>query len=80
MLTHGLRIVIAAAIGACVTGALVASAARPREALPLSASSTPSIQSTSSPNPTPPYVTSYRLDPATGPPTPGPTDPNGPLS
>jgi hypothetical protein len=74
MRTQALRILILAAIGAYLAGALGSAAF----ADPAGVRTTPSPGTswTGSPRPT-----SYRPDGSdTGPPTPGPTDPNGPLS
>jgi len=74
MRTQALSIVILAAIGAHLAGALGSGAS----ANPAGVRATPSPATcrTSSPSPT-----SYRPDGSdTGPPTPGPTDPNGPSS
>jgi hypothetical protein len=83
MLTHALRIGILTAILAHLTGALATGAAAdPARLNPSPAASwTSSLPSVSPASPNLPRPTSYRPDgPDTGPPTPGPTDPNGPSS
>ena len=81
MRTHALRIVVLAAILAHLTGVLAteasAEAAGRRTASTAGASWTSSLRSEGAP--ISPRSTSYRPDAVdTGPPTPGPTDPNGP--
>lgn len=85
MLTHALRSVILTAILAHLTGALATGAAADPARLKTNpspaASWTSSLSSVSPASPNLPRPTSYRPDaPDTGPPTPGPTDPNGPSS
>ena len=86
MRTQALRIVILAAIGlgaiwAHLAGAPAAAAFANPASPPAAASGTSSLRSLSASNPVPPSAASYRPDARdTGPPTPGPTDPNGPSS
>jgi len=84
MRTQALRIVMLAAIWAHLAGGLATGAfADPvgrRTAPPQQATSwTSLLRSQNASNPTSPRTISYRADALdTGPPTPGPTDPNGP--
>ena len=91
MRAKSLRIVILAAIwlaaiwahlaGALATAAFANPAPLMRTAPPAAASGTSLLRSLSASNPIPPSAASYRPDALdTGPPTPGPTDPNGPSS
>jgi hypothetical protein len=83
MRRQALGTVIAAAVMAYLTGALAAGARADTEGLRNTAlaTSTHMVRSVSGANPTALHATSYRPDGSdSGPPTPGPTDPNGPSS